>query len=65
MNRKTWLLIGGVFAEGAVTRVLGTIALAPTHEGMVPFGTSGFRPSDARLLARTGTPQLVEFFHPD
>jgi hypothetical protein len=27
--------------------------------------TTGFRTSDVALLGSTGTPQLVEFFHPD
>lgn len=52
------LVVAGVVACGGLTRANGSSDSQPAKEVW-------YHASDVALLATTGRPQLVEFFHPD
>ena len=64
MNRAIILVIIVVLAAGAF--LLGRLSArdSASGEAAVTADSVWYRASDVAQLARTGRPQLVEFFHP-
>lgn len=60
---NSWTRVAVLFTLGVVA-VLTVVAMRSRGPAAAPVEPPLFHPSDVAVLAATGRPQLVEFYHP-